>query len=218
MATSGRYREPPPTVDRPAWAALCDDKRAALHWDSSQTVANVVVNGKATLAVVDTGSYKTIMDIGMARILGLPVKEANNGDCGTYSTPGTGRNNCYAGVVEGEVMLQLADDVRYVIHGMKLINHPNPMVLLGSDVLSTGRGRGQCNYAGTRLAADEKGAARGFLLFECNGEVREEPLVNVPTAMGSHAAGTASVNLVTGPPLGGQCVRGDFGGGVVRHA
>ena len=68
-------------------------------------MANVVINGKATLAIVDSGSYKTILDLGMARILGLPIKEANQGDCGTFSTPGTDTSNCYAGVVEGNVEL-----------------------------------------------------------------------------------------------------------------
>ena len=92
-------------MQRPGWAARQEDKRAALHWDNSQTVANVVVNGKATLAIVDSGSYKTIMDLGMARILGLPIREASKGDCGTFSTPGTDRSNCYAGVVEGNVEL-----------------------------------------------------------------------------------------------------------------
>lgn len=74
----------------PIWAAGAVDKRAALHWDASQTVANVMINDKLTLAVVDTGSYKTIMDIGSARMLGLPVRPAVQGDCGTYSVPGTG--------------------------------------------------------------------------------------------------------------------------------
>lgn len=67
------------------------------------------------MAIVDSGSYKTIMDLGMARILGLPVREASQGDCGTFATPGTDRSNCYAGVVEGDVELKLADDVTYVI-------------------------------------------------------------------------------------------------------
>ena len=73
----------------PAWAAHSPDKRHALHWDTSQTVCNCVVNGKASLAVVDTGSYKTILDMGMARMLGLPVRLAEHGDCGTYQVPGT---------------------------------------------------------------------------------------------------------------------------------
>lgn len=55
--------------------------------------------------MVDTGAYKTILDIGMARMLGLKVREAMGGDCGTYQVPGTSQNNCYAGVVDEEVRL-----------------------------------------------------------------------------------------------------------------
>ena len=74
----------------PTWALGSADKRAALHWDTSQTVANCKINGITTLAIVNSGSYKTIMDITMARILGLRVRQAVRGDCGTYSVPGTG--------------------------------------------------------------------------------------------------------------------------------
>lgn len=55
----------------PKWAEGCPDKREALSWDPSQTVANCTVNGVLTHAVVDTGAYKTIMDVGMAKMLGL---------------------------------------------------------------------------------------------------------------------------------------------------
>ena len=58
----------------PIWAMGGEDKRAALHWDTSQTIANCKINGNTTLAIVDSGSYKTIMDISMARILGLRVR------------------------------------------------------------------------------------------------------------------------------------------------
>jgi hypothetical protein len=193
----------------PGWAAGKEDKRAALHWDTSQTVAHCVVGGKATLAIVDTGSYKTIMDVSMARILGLHVREAKGGDCGTYAVPGSGRSNCYAGVVEGVAELQLAPGVVYLTHGLKLIDHPHPLLLVGSDVLSGGRGPGQWNYAGLRLITGAHGAVRGLVHFERDGTLVEEALVNVPTARGSHAAGTGTVNLVQGPPLGGQCLRPD---------
>lgn len=78
------------TSTLPIWAAGREDKRSALSWDTLQTVANCTINGKVMLAVFDAGSYKTILDVGMAKILGLPIREAVNGDCGTYSVPGTG--------------------------------------------------------------------------------------------------------------------------------
>jgi hypothetical protein len=99
----------------PDWAQGGADKRAALPWDTSQTVANCKINGSAALAVVDSGSYKTIMDVGMARMLGLPIRNAMGGDCGTYSVPGTGQSNTYEGIVDAEVRLQLAPGVIYAI-------------------------------------------------------------------------------------------------------
>jgi hypothetical protein len=93
----------PEGIPRPDWCARAEDKRHALHWDTSQTVMNVLVGGQHALAILDTGSYKTILDVGMARILNLPVRYAVNGDCGTYQVPGTGQSNCYAGMVEGPV-------------------------------------------------------------------------------------------------------------------
>ena len=79
------------------------------------------------------------MDIGMARMLGLPIRDAIGGDCGTYSVPGTGRSNTYQGIVDAEVRLQLAPGVIYAIQGLKLIDHPHPLILIGSDILSGGR-------------------------------------------------------------------------------
>jgi hypothetical protein len=59
--------------DLPTWAVGGQDKRAALPWDASQTIANCKVNGNAALAIIDSGSYKTIMDVSMAQMLGLKV-------------------------------------------------------------------------------------------------------------------------------------------------
>lgn len=193
--------------DLPTWAKGGADKRAALPWDTSQTVANCTVNGSAALAVVDSGSYKTIMDVGMARMFGLPIRNAVGGDCGTYSVPGTGRSNTYQGIIDAEVRLQLAPDVIYSIQGLKLIEHPHPLILIGSDVLSGGRLPGQWNYTGLKLSTDAEGVVSGHICFEKGGQPIEEKLVNVPTARGSHSAGTRTVGFVSGPPVGGQCLR-----------
>jgi hypothetical protein len=83
------------------------------------------------------------------------------------------------------VELKLADGVSYAIHGLKLIQHPHPLVLVGSDVLSGGRPLGQVNYTGIKLATDGQGAVKGFICFEKAGKSVEEALVNVPTARGS---------------------------------
>lgn len=90
LGTSGGTTKHQADDELPVWARTGVDKRSALHWDTSQTVANCTVNGAAVLAIVDSGSYKTIMDVGMAKMLGLKVRSAIGGDCGTYSVPGTG--------------------------------------------------------------------------------------------------------------------------------
>lgn len=80
-------------------------------------------------------------------------------------------------------------------------------MLIGSDVLSGGRVVGQCNYTGMKLGTDSQGVVTGYICFEKGGVPLEEKLVNVPTARGSHSAGTKTVGMVAGPPLGGQYVR-----------
>jgi hypothetical protein len=206
VGTVGTARNVAP-VDLPSWAQGGTDKRAALPWDTSQTIANCTINGNAALAIIDSGSYKTIMDVGMARMLGLPIRDAIGGDCGTYSVPGTGRSNTYQGIVDAEVRLQLAPGVIYAIQGLKLIDHPHPLILIGSDILSGGRISGQCNYTGLRLGTDGDGLVTGHICFDKGGHLIEERLVNVPTARGSHSAGTKTVGLISGPPVGGQCLR-----------
>ena len=166
-------------------------------------MANCTVNGRAALAVVDSESCKTILDVGMVKILGLEYRPAVNGDCVTYSVPGTGQSNNYAGVVIGEVALQLAPGVVYGSSRLKLINHPHPLLLVGSDVLSRGHAQGQWNYAGLRLGTDSAGEVEGHICFSRGGAQVEEKLVNVPTARGSHSAGTKMLGMVAGPPLGG---------------
>lgn len=91
-----------------------------------------------TLAIVDTGAHRTVVDTHMASLLGLHVrKEA--GDCGRFSVPGSEAVHAYAGVVAGETTLQLSDKVMAKVNNLRVINHPHPFFLLGADVLRGGR-------------------------------------------------------------------------------
>jgi hypothetical protein len=109
--------------------------------------------------------------------------------------------------VDQPVTVQLAPQVSYRIHGLKLIHHPHPLILIGSDICSGGRPQGQVNFTGIKLATDAQGVVRGALCFEKEGQDITEELVNVPTARGSHSAGTETIGWIAGPPMGGQCVR-----------
>ena len=65
--------------------------------------------------------------------------------------------------------MQLAPGVVYAIQGVKLISHPHPLTLIGSDILSGGRVADQCNYTGLKLGTDAQGMVTGHICFEKNG-------------------------------------------------
>lgn len=100
-------------------------------------------------------------------------------------------------------MLSLANGVKFGITGLKIIDHPSPLLLIGSDVLSGGRPVDSWNFTGIKLATSMDGVVTGNLCFAKAAELREAELVNVPTAKGSHAQGTSALNMINGPPLGG---------------
>ena len=85
---------PVPTLTpAPAWGSTLRNMVGVLRWDGSQTIAYVGINDTLTTAVVDTGACRTIMDLEMAKALGLNIRYASCGDCGTYAVPGTGATN-----------------------------------------------------------------------------------------------------------------------------
>ena len=97
--------------------------------------------------------------------------------------------------------LELAPGVIFGIRGLRLVSHPYPLFLLESDLLSGGRPKGQWNWRGVEAVTGDEGVVTGHIKFEKDGAIVEEPLVNVPTARGSHSAGT--IGMVAGPELGG---------------
>lgn len=100
----------------------------------------------------------------------------------------------------------------FIIRGLKLINHPHPLILVGSDVLSGGRPSHEWNYVGTTLETSQVGVVEGSLRFKRNGCVTEMPLLNVPSATGRHANGASTLALVAPcpPSAEGQYLRRFF--------
>ena len=88
-----------------------------------------------------------------AKELGLQVTAAVNGNCGRFGVPGSGIIHDYAEVVEAPFELRLGEDVKFILTGMKLLNNPFPLALLGADVLGAGR-KNMWNYLGIDLAED----------------------------------------------------------------
>ena len=50
----------------PAWARGMADIRANLPFDGMQTIAFATINNRLGLAIVDSGAYKTVIDLRMA--------------------------------------------------------------------------------------------------------------------------------------------------------
>ena len=83
---------------------------------------------------VNTGAYKTVMCPRMAAVFGLTIRRAINGDCGKFGVPGIGVVHEYYGCVEDPFELRLGDKVRFVITGLRILEHHHPLILLGVDV------------------------------------------------------------------------------------
>ena len=119
---------------------------------------------------MDTGAYKTVMDRSMAIALGLKIRPSVDGDCGRFGVPGSGVVHEYAGVIEDPFVLRLGEKVVFTIHGMKVLEHPHPLVLIGADVLRGGRGPTGWNYDGMALTTHAPGKVSGVLKFSKGDE------------------------------------------------
>ena len=106
------------------------------------------VNNRLGLAIADSGAYQTVMDHQMAQAFGLCVHHAVNDDCGRYSVPGSGVEHDYAGVVEASFVLKLGEFVSFTLTGMRIIDHPFALFLLGADIMCGGHAKPSWNYTG----------------------------------------------------------------------
>ena len=140
----------------------------------------------------------------MCAALGIKYEEAVNGNCGTYAVPGTGHSNYYAGVIRDRTCIKFGPSVSFAVTGMKVIHHPHNLLLIGADLLCGGRPEGMWNFGGIKQVS--KGSTcTGVICFEKDGVTEECELRHVPV----HPPAVSSMLLsyVSGPPLGGQCLR-----------
>jgi hypothetical protein len=88
--------------------------------------------------------------------------------------------HAYAGVVQGETVLQISSKVFARVKNLRVINHPHPFMLLGADVLRGGRPREQWNFRGLKVVTTGLNAVKAFLEFEVGDDVVEVPLPHAP--------------------------------------
>ena len=136
----------------------------------------VGVNNRVGLAVGDSGAYMTVMDLQSAVALGLLVRRAVNGDCGSYAVPGGGVDRDYAGVVERPFELRLGGQVKFTLTGMRVIEHPFPLFLIGADILCGGKKGNSWNYTGFKLLTKPCGKVVGTVGFARGDDGKGNPL------------------------------------------
>ena len=84
----------------------------------------------------------------MAQAFDLCMHCTVNGDSGPYSVPGSGVEHDYAGVVEASFVLKLGELVSFTLTGMRIVDHPFALFLLGADIMCGGSAKPSWNYTG----------------------------------------------------------------------
>jgi hypothetical protein len=108
----------------------------------------VQVGDHLALGVVDTGSCKTLLCENTARALGLVVEKARGNEFGTFRVPGGTDAKAYIGVVKGPITLKFSGDVSFEVSNVRVLSHPAPLFLIGSDLLRGGRDVNDWNFNG----------------------------------------------------------------------
>ena len=157
--------------------------RGRMRCYPDQFVALVEINdkgskgGAVTEAVADTGGARSLIELHFARVLGLEVQEALHQEFGTYYGPG-GEEKGYVGRVWGPLTVRFSSEVVVELPELKLIIHPEPLLLLGADVLCFGK-------RGWSFRAIGVGSERqGLLTFSRGKRTCTLPLLNAPNASG----------------------------------
>ena len=81
--------------------------RGLLKWTPDQYVLVVQVGDTVVEAIGDTGGSKSLIDVELAKQMGLHMLEAPNGEFGTYYGPG-GEEKAYYGKVPGPLTIRFS--------------------------------------------------------------------------------------------------------------
>ena len=166
----------------PAWASSgCANHRGVVSTMSEQYVLLVEVDTRAaggrapavTEAIGDTGATRSLIDMELARSMGLPIQRAKGTDCGTYFGPGS-EERPYVGRVIGPITLRFNKEVTIELRELKVIAHNEPLLLIGADVLCGGRS----GWSYRSIGVGPTG--RGVLTFANGRRTVAVPLVNAP--------------------------------------
>ena len=84
----------------------------------------------------------------MAVAFGLTIRRAVNGECRKFGVSGSGVIHEYYECVEDPSELRPGEKVRFIVTGLRILEHPHPLVLLGVDLLQRRHAPPGWNYIG----------------------------------------------------------------------
>ncbi len=142
MASGSTMVRVPGGRERPAWAkASAPNCRGRVDPGPRHYLALVAICGSTVEGIVDTGACRTMMDINTARALALAVQERDPEDnprrspFGRFVGP-SGQMHPYEGRVVGPVAFAFSESVVLHLPEVKLVRGYDPLLLLGTDLLS----------------------------------------------------------------------------------
>lgn len=107
----------------------------------------------------------------------------------------------YAGRVDGPVRVTLGPGVQFDLVGLRVIDHPHPMLLLGADILRGGRPAGEWNFAALRARTLAPGNVEGWLVFQREKQEAWCPCTHFPAVGKVPFAFPATLPTVQGQPI-----------------
>jgi hypothetical protein len=111
-------------------------------------MGTIVLGGVLLHAMLDTCGAKSMIDRKSAEELGFDVEVATkNNHFGSFYGPG-GKVVYYHGRIKGPIEIWLDKDIKLLAPELKVVEHFEPLMLLGTDVLTEGSTRWNFCYIG----------------------------------------------------------------------
>lgn len=132
------YKLPEGARGLPSWAPNgAKNARGVCSTSSSHYLGLASVDGAFLEVTLDSGGGRTMIDESTARRIGLDIEwaEDTKKHYGTFS--GVSGSSCqYLGVTRRPVHIQFAEDVCFRLKEIKVFKYPEPILLIGTDLLS----------------------------------------------------------------------------------
>ena len=103
----------------------------------------------------------------------------------------------YYGLVRGPVDLRFKEDITLSLRFIKVVEHGEPVLILGSDLLRGGRPLSSWNFECVGCHTREVGKVEGFLRFVKSGTGVEVPILNAPAGLLEQKVGVMALPRVS---------------------